>query len=301
MASPSSLSSRPSIALQSTAMSTATVPHAQPAHKRPVITPRRPGLEFDDVPRYWFGGHAIATHGVNAINLLFPDGERFFVRSVRAYLDRVTDEELKRDVQRFIAQEARHGVEHEHFFEALEEQGFRVRPMLAAYKFVAYKVIEKVSPPVLRLSATAALEHLTATFARLALTQPLLDRAHPTMRALLRWHAAEEIEHRAVAFDVLQLVDPRLRTRVAGMAVALGTLFPFWVLFHGSLLWQDRANLSLARLKEERELAKGEMSLRRDAQKHAVLDYVRRDFHPLDDDTTPLAQAYFAEHPVVAG
>lgn len=268
---------------------------------RPVITPRRPGLKFDDVPRHWFAEHAIGTHGINALNLLFPDGERFFVRSVRAYLDRVTDEELKRDVQKFIEQEARHGVEHEHFFSALERQGFRVRPMLGAYKFVAYKVIEKASPPVLRLSATAALEHMTATFARLALTHDLLDRAHPTMRALLRWHAAEEIEHRAVAFDVLQLVDPRLRTRVAGMAVALATLFPFWVLFHGSLLWQDRANLSLERLRQERDVAKGELGVRRDAQRRAVLDYLRRDFHPLNEDTTPLAEAYFAEHPVAAG
>jgi predicted metal-dependent hydrolase len=297
MASPADVSPAMRSALQYTAMTTT----AATERERPVITPRRPGLDFRDVPRHWFGGHAIGSHGVNALNLLFPDGERFFVRSVRAYLSAVTDEQLKRDVQRFIEQEARHGVEHEHFFAALEQQGFHIRSMLAAYKFVAFKVIEKASPPVLRLSATAALEHLTATFARLALTHPLLEQAHPTMRSLLRWHAAEEIEHRAVAFDVLQVVDPRLRTRAAGMAVAVGTLFPFWVGFHLSLLWQDRANLSIERLRAERTVGREELGVRRQAQRQAVLDYLRRDFHPLDEDTTHLAVEYFAAHPVAAG
>lgn len=268
--------------------------------RRPKITPRKPGLEFTDVPKHWFGGHAIASHGVNALNLLFPDGERFFVRSVRRYLDAVDDEQLRADVQRFVEQEARHGVEHEHFFAALEAQGFVIRPMLSAYKFLAFRVIERVAPPVLRLSATAALEHMTATFARLALTHTVLDNAHPTMRSLLRWHAAEEIEHRAVAFDVLQKVDPRWSVRAAGMAVAIGTLFPFWTVFHLSLLWQDRESLSLERLRAEREAAKEQMSVRREAQAGAVRDYLRRDFHPLDEDTTPLAEAYFAAHPVAA-
>jgi predicted metal-dependent hydrolase len=268
---------------------------------RPEITVRRPGFAFDEVPRYWFGGHALGTHGANALNLLFPDGERFFVRSVKRYLDAVDDETLREDVRRFIAQEARHGVEHEHFFDALERQGFAIRPLLKAYKFVAYKCIERVAPPVLRLSATAALEHFTATFARLALTEDVLEHAHPTMRALLRWHAAEEIEHRAVAFDVLQRVDPRLRTRAAGMFMASVTLFPFWTVFHLSLLWQDRANLSWARLRAEREVGQASQANRRSASRAALLRYLRRDFHPLEEDTTPLAQGYFARHPVAAG
>jgi predicted metal-dependent hydrolase len=286
-------------ALESTGRASDASRGERASRERPTITPRRPGLHFDDVPRHWFGGHAIATHGANALNLLFPDGERFFVRSVRRYLDHVDDDQLREDVRRFIEQEARHGVEHEHFFAALEGQGFVVRPMLRAYKFLAYKVIERAAPPVLRLSATAALEHLTATFARLALSRDFLDHAHPTMRALLRWHAAEEIEHRAVAFDVLQRVDPRLRTRAAGMVVAVGTLFPFWTLFHLSLLWQDRATLSLERLRRERALLQTHTAARRDATRGAIARYFERDFHPLDEDTTPLARAYFAEHPVL--
>jgi predicted metal-dependent hydrolase len=271
----------------------------QKTRRAPQITVRRPGLLFDQVPKHWFGGHALGTHSVNALNLLFPDGERFFVRAVRHYLDRVTDEQLKRDVQKFIGQEAQHGAEHEHFFAALESHGFSIRPMLRAYKFVAFKVLEPISPPVLRLSATAALEHFTATFASLALTLPILDQADPTMRRLLRWHAAEEIEHRAVAFDVLQLVDPSLRMRAAGMFMAVGTLFPFWTLFMLAILWQDRESLSLERLREERKVGSAQTAQRRAATRSAFWAYLKRDFHPLNHDLTPLAQAYFAANPVV--
>lgn len=268
------------------------------AKKHPQITVRRPGLKFDDVPRHWFGGHALGSHSANALNLLFPDGERFFVRSVRNYLDRVTDEQLKKDVQKFIGQEAAHGAEHEHFFATLEAQGFAIRPMLKAYKFIAFKVLEPISPMVLRLSATAALEHFTATFATLALTQPILDGAHPTMQRLLRWHAGEEIEHRAVAFDVLQLVNPSMAMRAAGMGMAVATLFPFWTLFMLALLWQDRESLSWARLREEQKQAAAPTEARRSATRSAFWSYFKRDFHPLNEDITHLAQAYFAAHPV---
>lgn len=287
---------------QSTEVNSSAASAAASTHReRPVITPRRPGLEFDEVPRHWLGGSVFGTHLINSINMVFPDGERFFVRSVRAYLKSVTDEQLREDVQRFVQQEARHGVEHEHFFAALERQGYRMRPLLDAYKFVAYKVIERASSPVLRLSTTAALEHFTASLAKFALTQPLLDEAHPTMRDLLKWHAAEEIEHRAVAFDVLQIVDPRLRTRIAGMAMATAVLSSFWLLFQCSLMWQDREQISLARLKAESDRAPVLTKVGVDVLGRAVLEYFQRDFHPLNDDTTPLAQAYFAEHPVAAG
>ena len=57
------------------------------------IQPRTPDLDLTaDIPRHWFGGNALATHLVNGVNLLFPAGERFFVRSVRHYLDKLEDD-----------------------------------------------------------------------------------------------------------------------------------------------------------------------------------------------------------------
>ena len=46
-------------------------------------------------PQHWIDGSALATHLVNGVNMLFPDGERFFIRSVKHYLDQITDESSK--------------------------------------------------------------------------------------------------------------------------------------------------------------------------------------------------------------
>ena len=73
----------------------------------------------------------VATHIANGVNLLFPAGERFFVRSVKHYLDRIEDEHLKERVRGFFGQEGRHAKEHDVFNRILEEQGYDVDRFLA--------------------------------------------------------------------------------------------------------------------------------------------------------------------------
>src|SRR3546814_19662958 len=54
--------------------------------------------------------------------------------------------------------------------------------------------------PIQQLAATCALEHFTATLAHDALANPThLGGAAEEARQLWRWHAIEEIEHKAVA------------------------------------------------------------------------------------------------------
>jgi predicted metal-dependent hydrolase len=114
----------------------------------------------------------------------------------------------------------------------------------------------------------------------------------PTMRSLFLWHAVEEIEHRAVAFDVLQAVNPNYELRVAGMAVAATLLFGLWMIAAGSLLAQDRAKPD----RYARELrARREFRNRHGAPQfgEAMRAYLRRDFHPLQDThCDDLARAY---------
>src|SRR5690606_39163110 len=116
------------------------------------------------------------------------------------------------------------GHEHERYNRVLAQQGYDVNRFLRLYERVAFGAIEPLIPPILRLSATVALEHFTASMAEMALTTGLLDGAHPLMRQLLRWHAAEEIEHKSVAFDVLASVDPRYSVRIAGLAIGTSQL-----------------------------------------------------------------------------
>lgn len=258
-----------------------------------VPRPRSPGVDLDaPVPRHWFGGNAVATHIANGVNLLFPAGERFFVRSVNHYLDSVQDPALRAQIKGFFGQEGRHAKEHERFFAQLEAQGYDVARFLRVYERVAYGVIERIAPPALRLSATAACEHFTAIMAENALRHGILDYAHPTMRALFLWHAAEEIEHRAVAFDVLRAVHPSYALRVAGMAVSATLLAGFWVAATVSLLLQER-DLPRGRMRDEWRVARQ----RRKEQAvflRGIREYLRPGFHPSQKDTDRLASAYLA-------
>lgn len=260
---------------------------------RAVPKPRSPGVDLDaPVPRHWFGGNAFATHVANGVNLLFPAGERFFVRSVNHYLDRVKSPLLRAQIKGFFGQEGRHAKEHERVFQQLEAQGYDVSRFLRFYEAVAFGVIERLSPPSLRLSTTAACEHYTAIMAENALRLGLLEHAHPVMRQLLLWHAAEEIEHRAVAFDVLQEVAPSYALRVAGLGMATLCLGGFWAIGAAMLMAQDQG-VSRERLLADRRVARearGDQSV----FLRGIREYLRPDFHPSQNDIDNLAAGYLA-------
>ena len=210
----------------------------------------------------------------------------------RAIADRVTDPELAEQIKGFIGQETRHGLEHERFFEIMRAQGYDLETFLRVYETIGFRIIERVAPPKLRLSTTVALEHFTATLARTALSRELLDFAHPTMRDLLRWHAAEEIEHKSVAFDLLRVVDDSYLLRLAGLAVATSTLLPFWIAASWMLMAQDRDVPLRALLADRSRVQKLHLRERRRLAR-AFVEYLRRDFHPSMHDDAHLARAYF--------
>jgi hypothetical protein len=261
-----------------------------------VIRARKMDFSFEGLPRHWFGGSLLATHLANGLNLLFPMGERFFVRSVRAYMEEVKDDpELLAQVKGFIAQEVRHGMEHERYFETLEKSGYDVRTFLRWYERIAFGIIEPLAPKKLRLSCTVALEHLTATFAEEALTRRVLDDLAPKpMRDLLLWHAAEEIEHKAVAFEVLQKVDPSYGLRVAGALIATTCLMGFWLTGAAMLIGQERGYSLKELLRERRQRARGGEELDFSDVRRALHEYLRKDFHPAKNDNWHLASDYLA-------
>ena len=264
--------------------------------------PRTPRVGFAGVPKRWLGGSAAATQVANGVNLLFPAGERFFVRAVRHYLPELEDARLAARVRGFFGQEGRHAQAHERFFETLKEQGYDIDAILGPYEALAYGKIEKATSPALRLAVTVALEHFTAILAEDALTSGALDQAHPALRQLLEWHAVEELEHKSVAFDVLQAVHPGYPLRVAGLAVATVVLSGFWIQATRALLAQDGMSL--------RDCARELKALRAAAQRSGdspvfrpigsrvfvkgILEYLRPGFHPADKDHERLVAATLA-------
>ena len=255
------------------------------------IQPRAPRLGFAGVRRHWLAGSRAATQVANGVNLLFPAGERFFIRSVRHYLDRVSPE-LAAQVKGFFGQEGRHAQAHERLFDTLREQGLAIDPILERYEHIAYAYIEKSSPPALRLAVTVALEHFTAILAEDALTSDGLKHADREMRQLLEWHAVEELEHKAVAFDVLKEVAPSYALRMIGMLLATATLSGFWLWATHRLLVQEGSSLREAarELKALRKagLENGSSGGMAPIASHVFLrgirEYLRPGFHPMDRD-----------------
>jgi hypothetical protein len=260
------------------------------------IHARSVSFDFSKVPRHWLGGSVVATHVANGVNLLFPAGERFFVRSVHRYMNRVTDPALRAQIKGFFGQEGRHAKEHERFFEILTAQGYDIARFGRLYEKVAFGFIERLAPPELSLATTAACEHFTALLAENALRLRILDEiADPSMRALLLWHSAEEIEHRAVAFDVLQQVNASYSLRVAGLAMAASLLSGFWVLGTLSLLAQEDASARELYADWRKVKRFSESRGERAVFLRGMRQYLGRDFHPLQDASLDaLARDYLA-------
>ncbi len=178
------------------------------AKARPNMLPTRRDVHFR-LPAErisdWNKNSVHLSQFMNTLSILFPVGERFFIDAVRAYRDRITDPELKQAVTAFIGQEAMHGREHEEYNDALFA---KVPEAAAVERFVArFLSLLKKLPPRMRLNATIALEHFTAILAdRLLIEEDILKDCEPRFAALWRWHALEETEHKAVAYDVWQTI-----------------------------------------------------------------------------------------------
>lgn len=179
---------------------------------------RRMGFDFTEVPEYWMAESAGLTHFMTALSALFPAGEKFFIDSVRAvrYHPSIKDDEaLQKEISAFIGQEAMHTQEHVNFNASAQKYGHDVDTLDKNTDFViqtARKAFAKIVKPfgmtqeMVDLTATTALEHFTATIASQLLTNKHIQglMKDETMSTMWLWHAVEENEHKAVAYDVYQ-------------------------------------------------------------------------------------------------
>jgi hypothetical protein len=175
-------------------------------HANAIIPRPGPELGLDgDVPRHWLGGDPFKTRFFDAMSMTFPDGERYFINCVRDYRGRVTDPVLAQQVKDFIYQEGQHGMVHTQYNDRLRAQGIAVDRILdfARDKIAGFR---RDFSPAFNLGKTAGAEHLTAMMSHGFFRMGLLKDADPRVRAMYAWHAVEEIEHKAVAFDIFQKV-----------------------------------------------------------------------------------------------
>jgi predicted metal-dependent hydrolase len=180
--------------------------------------------------RWWMNGDPVATAFYNALSVTFPKGEGYFIDSVRAFREG-TPARLTAEINAFIKQEVMHTREHVAFNRHVTDQGYDVS-LLDAHVDEALALTDG-RPAIARLAATMALEHFTAILAHALLADPRhLDGAEPQAAAMWSWHAAEEIEHKGVAYDTWLHATrdwPRLRRWAVKSLVMLTTTRKFFV------------------------------------------------------------------------
>jgi predicted metal-dependent hydrolase len=281
---------------QTTVTTETTTPQTSNADRK--VPTRRISFEesLQTVPRHFaVEGDLILSHLAASLSSVFPDGEDFFVRSVRHFRDDITDPALKRQVAGFIGQEAVHGREHRAFNDRLDELGYPTKRFERITKW-GLELRERIAPPKSNLAATAALEHFTATLAELVLTSEETRTlfGHDEVRNLFLWHALEESEHKAVAFDVYKAVGGTERMRVWTMNfLRYGFVLGMAAQIVISLLG-DRETYRRGKLRASWRRVKASPILGRELWDQ-LKDYNRPDFHPDDRDTTALVEEWRAE------
>lgn len=256
---------------------------------------RRPAFELGpDLPRYWYGGNAFASHYLDSLSSVFPDGEAFFVRSVQRYRDRIDDPALRLAIQGFAAQEGQHSRQHHRHLELLDARGYRA---LGRLNRAADRVMRFTNRrlPRFALANTAALEHLTAILARRLLADEarFTTPMNPRMASLWRWHALEEAEHKSVAFDVLQRIAPSYTLRALALLLATAGLFAEMLFRTGYMLWKDGELTRRESWSDGGKFLFGREGLLRGIGPDYRAWY-RRDFHPSQIDDGALIDKWRA-------
>lgn len=180
--------------------------------------------------KYWFDNDPVKTRLFDALQIVFPVGEKYFIRCVRLYQDQITDQKLKAEVKSFIGQEAEHGKQHRKYNDMLRAQGMPIDDLEAAFEKRINYVFDN-RPPEVNIANTAAIEHLTAMMAKIMFNRKAtMANIDPEIRAIWAWHSIEEMEHRAVCYDVMKdiaKVDEKTRVRAMKLASKIVPIFTF--------------------------------------------------------------------------
>ena len=265
-------------------------------------------FDWRGLPLAWIPDEVFASHMVNVLHLLLPEGERWFVKVFSEALPLIEDEQLREDVIGFIGQEGVHASSHQGVLDYFDEHGLDTRAYVAQVAALFQRILgdrglegrAKEEWLVFRISVVAAIEHLTAVLGNWVLNSPGLDDAgaDETMLDLLRWHGSEEVEHRAVAYDVFQHLDGRYSRRILAYVIGGPALTWLWIQGTRYLIENDTTNPGTkARLSDWlRASAKG-LTPGPALLVTSSLKYFSPLYHPSREGDTSQAIAYLAKSP----
>ncbi|MEJ2899460.1 metal-dependent hydrolase [Acinetobacter sp. NS-4] len=218
------------------------------------IHPRKVKFEWQDTPIDWIPQQPYVSYFINEINMILPAGEFWFCRLYNKVLPQIQDEKLKQDVQAFVRQEAMHAQAHNSAnTEYLTARNIDIQRNLDVMNFLFSKLLADQPlglkiPQLLehqwdlfRLGIIATVEHMTCVLGKYALYNQEWEKlgADPAMLDLIKWHGAEEIEHRTVAFDLYRHLGGGYIARYYLSVIVIVAVIGLWVDGTAHLLKQD--------------------------------------------------------------
>ncbi len=216
---------------------------------RHLLKARRVAFDFTQSPLHWIPGDPFSSHTVNGINILLPEGELWFCRVMNQALPFVTDPDLKADVEGFIRQEAIHARAHMSGQAFLRSHGINLDQPLGTVTWLFKRLLGDVplgwswldvavlrKPWLLiRCGVIAAIEHFTGVLGQWSLDSRGWDEADPVITDLFRWHLAEEVEHRTVAYELFRTLSPNALVFYLLRCVLMLIVYPLFIYFVASI------------------------------------------------------------------
>ena len=282
---------------------TSTEPDKVALHAREVR------FDWTGLPLRWVPGEAFASHMLNVLHILLPEGERWFVKVFAEALPLIEDEQLREDVLGFIGQEGMHAGAHQGVQDYFAEQGLDTSEYVADLEHLFRRLLgsrnltgkKREEWLIERIAVVAAVEHVTAFLGNWILNSPGLDvaRADERMLDLLRWHGAEEVEHRSVAYDVYMHVDGRYLRRARTYVVGATALCYLWARGVNYLLAHDPTLDKPSRARWRNLIGSARKGLTPGYRDIAgcAWRYLQPGYHPSQEGSTSQAVAYLAQSP----
>ncbi len=289
------------------------------------IKGRKVQFDFTDTPLYWLKDDPFSTHLINGIHLLLPAGELFFCRVYNQALPLVTDNDLREDVEGFIRQEAIHSRQHTKAQTYLDRNGFTYDEYVSRVNWLFEKFLGNAPFGIsylenrftkdlwlaARVGVIAAIEHFTGVLGQWAMDNESWERnGDATMVDLFKWHLAEEVEHRTVAYDLFKhLCKTRLGFYASRQAL-MAIVFPLFIYFIADgfrVLARQDENEQMKKLSKT-NIVRLLVELERVGKRthnaptfsflvKATMRWINPFFHPIHEGDTQQALDYLARSP----
>lgn len=282
------------------------------AHHR--LQARNVKFDWLNTPQPWLPNDPFTAHFINVLHLLLPEGELWFCRLYNQALPDISDDRLRDDVKGFVRQEAIHSRSHQAVLDRyFAHHGIVTEPFTRRIRWLFTEVLGDQPFGIslgwewlarwwltFRLGLIAAIEHFTCVIGRWILECKALDEAgaDAVMMDLLRWHGAEEVEHRNVAHDLFEARGGGYFYRVSLMLLVGPVLILLWWLGTRYFLRQQAPAPGQVHFWREWRRAAHQDRLPTFAFLLAsVRRYLRRSYHPQGEADTAVALDYLKRSP----